>query len=100
MTSQLNLFPEQIDLPPGMVAIMRSGCRIAIWPCESDDPSCFTGQLLELGASYARACTHNLSCLWMRKGVERVEFAKPGDQQLSLVGLRVTEDAHEGNAPA
>lgn len=87
MSAQIELFPETLELPPGMIAVMRSGCRIAIWPCESDDADCFTGQLLEAGANLARIAVHNTSVFWKRSGVERVEFALPDDQKLSLVGL-------------
>lgn len=87
--AQFDMFP---DIKPGMIAVMQSGARIAIWPCESDDPSCFTGQLLEEGASLARARVINTSILWLRDKVVRVERAKRSDQRQSLVGLRFEDE--------
>jgi hypothetical protein len=59
--------------PVGCVAVMRSGDRIEIWPCESDDPACFTGCLISPGSSFAHAAVHDASCMWLREAIARVE---------------------------
>lgn len=85
---QLNMFPEQ-GFQPGMIAVLRSKERIAIWPCEGDDARCFTGQLLRSGVSYAQAAGPNLSVLWLRSSVSGIEPPCAEDHELSLIDLRV-----------
>lgn len=57
----------------GCVAVMRSGARIVIWSCESDDPACFTGCLISPASSFAQTALHDASCMWLRSAIERVE---------------------------
>lgn len=79
---------EQLDLlSPGMIAVMDSGARVAIWPDEGGDPRAFTGQMLEADASYARASGANLSVFWDRSKVHHIERATEADQAMSLVDL-------------
>ncbi|WP_162098684.1 hypothetical protein [Rhodanobacter thiooxydans] len=52
---------------------MRGGDRIDIWPCESDDPECFTGCLISPNSSFAQAAVHDASCMWLRDAIVRVE---------------------------
>jgi hypothetical protein len=75
---------------PGMVAVTEAGKRIAIWPNESDDLLCFTGQLLE-ECSLAKARVHNTSIFWDRSKVVRIEPATDSDKALSLISLQFDE---------
>lgn len=59
--------------PVGCVAVMRGGVRVEIWPCESDDPACFTGCLISPASSFARAAVHGASCMWLREAIAQVE---------------------------
>lgn len=71
----------------GMIAVTALGNRIAVWPAESDDPDCFTGQLLEAGASAARNAVHNVSIHWVRSAIVRLEPPTAADRAISLVRL-------------
>lgn len=84
MSAQPSLWPYPAV---GQIAITHSGARIAVWHDESDHPECFTGQLLEPGANEARAVVHNLSTLWRRDAIVRVEPPTAADLQHSLVEL-------------
>lgn len=59
--------------PVGAVAVMCSGERIDIWPCESDDPECFTGCLISPGRTPAQTAVRDASCLWLRSAIARIE---------------------------
>lgn len=62
----------------GSVAVLESGTRVMVWPNESDDAECFTGQEMVDGLSACNAM-HGCSCMWLRAAIVRVE-APTGDQ--------------------
>lgn len=71
--------------PVGKIAVMGSGVRIEIWPNESD-ADCFTGLLLDHQASYGKRVVMDLSCMWDRTKIERIEEPTTED-------LKITEFA-------
>lgn len=97
------MMPEQMNFEfgtsypqVGMIAVTAGGARIAVWPDEGDHPECFTGQLLESGASLAKARGVNLSVFWRRDRIVRIEVPTPDDCELSLTEL--CRDADKGRA--
>ncbi|NMW25423.1 hypothetical protein HFP05_13985 [Rhodanobacter denitrificans] len=62
------------DLAPPVdaVVVLRDGTRVHVWPNESDDPECFTGQAIVDGTSAWHA-VHGCSCRWLRASIVRIE---------------------------
>lgn len=85
--TQADLFAILAYPEIGKIAVTVDGNRIAVWPDEGDDPECFTGQLLEEGASLARARTANLSVFWRRDVIRYLDHPSDADRALSLVEL-------------
>lgn len=73
----------------GKIAITNSGERIAVWPPEDNDEGCFSGQLLERGASLAKAWTFNLSVFWKIVAIAAIEEPTAADLELSLIELEI-----------
>ncbi|MGV2099031.1 hypothetical protein [Rhizobium sp. 21-4511-3d] len=66
-------WPGPLFYPPqGKIAVMHSGARIEVWPNESD-ADCFTGLLLDAGASYGKRVVFDLSCMWGREHIDHIE---------------------------
>ena len=83
--------PELWPYPEiGKIAVTQSGARIVIWPDEGDEPQCFTGQLLEEGASAACIAVHNVSVLWRRDAIIKIDEPTAHDRALSIVDLEAT----------
>jgi hypothetical protein len=61
------------DYPPiDSVVVLRDGTRVHVWPNESDDPECFTGQQI-IEATFAWHAVHGCSCRWLLESIVRVE---------------------------
>lgn len=71
------LFPKP---PVWSVAVTLSGARIAVWPDESGDPGCFTGELLNGSGGIG-----DVSCMWDCAKVSRIEPLTANDRALSSI---------------
>lgn len=75
------------EYPPiGKIAVTKSGNRIEVWPCEHDDPDCFTGMMLLPDRSAAQIAVHDVSCLWGRAEIDHFEEPNEKDRALSMFG--------------
>ena len=63
---------EPLNFEPWAFAVTDGGARIRIWPNESSDPRCFTGELLNPTEREMRGQAH-ISTLWDRSKVVRIE---------------------------
>jgi hypothetical protein len=68
-----------IDYPLiGSIVTLSCGTHVQVWPAESDDPRCFTGEAIGDDASVAAHAVHNCSCLWLRSAIVRVDEPQRG----------------------
>ncbi|NTJ67547.1 hypothetical protein G6M50_06185 [Agrobacterium rhizogenes] len=76
-------WPGPLFYPPiGKIAVMNSGARIEIWGNESDSADCFTGLLLDAGASYGKRVVFDLSCMWGREYIDHIEEPTEADKSV------------------
>lgn len=84
MAEQATLWPyPQV----GMVAVMDTGARIAVWPWEDNCADTFSGQMLLEGRTQAQISVHDVSCMWSRAKVSKFEKPTEKDKTLSLYEL-------------
>jgi hypothetical protein len=69
--------------PVGKIAVMGSGARIEVWADESESVDCFTGLLLDAGASYGKRVVFDLSCMWDRMRIDHIEDPTHSDLELT-----------------
>lgn len=76
-------WPGPLFYPPvGKIAVLNSGARIEVWDDESESADCFTGLLLDAGASYGKRVVFDLSCMWGREHIDHVEEPTESDLQV------------------
>jgi hypothetical protein len=79
----MNPYAGPLFYPPvGKTAVMGTGSRIEIWPNESESADCFTGLLLKDGRTEAQRVVFDLSVMWDRTQIERIEEPTPDDLRL------------------
>lgn len=61
-----------------MIAVMKSGRRISIYPGEGWDDECFAGEALAPTERELRMNSH-VSSMWDRSKMERLEPCSPGE---------------------
>lgn len=68
--------------PVGQIAVTDGGCRIEVWPDESESCDCFTGLLLEDGRTETQRVVFDLSCMWDRFKISHIEEPTAADLRL------------------
>lgn len=79
--------PDLFYPPPGKIAVMDSGGRVAIWPWEENGPETFCGQMLLPNRTSAQVSVIDVSCLWSRTRIKAIEEPTDADRQLSIYEL-------------